>query len=358
MEPLDLPKKSVKAAILVDTNQPLVIGQINLPSVLEYGQVLVKIQFSGVCGSQLGEIAGVKGPDKYLPHLLGHEASGITQLCGPGVSLVKPGDHVVMHWRKGKGIQAPTPQYQWDGIKVNGGWVTTFNEYAVVSENRLTPISKNFDLETAALYGCAITTGFGAVFNDAKLHIGESIAVIGAGGTGLSVILGAKLSSAFPIIAIDKYQHKLDKAKEFGATHIINSTEEDIQERINTICEDNLPESGLDVVVDTTGIRSLRELAYELSNAQGRTILIGVPAIHHEKISIESLPLHFGKSITGSEGGNVNPSYDIPRLMQLQKNDYFNPRNMISHSYKLDGINDAIEDMKSGKVVRCSIDMT
>src|SRR2546425_5517426 len=127
----------MKAAVLVELNAPLVLADLEMPA-LDVGQVLVKIQCSGICGAQLGEISGVKGPDKFLPHLLGHEGGGVVLETGPGVTHVNPGDHVVMHWRKGAGIQSRTPQYRWNGRTVNAGWVTTFNERAVVSENRLT----------------------------------------------------------------------------------------------------------------------------------------------------------------------------------------------------------------------------
>jgi len=158
----------MKSAILVESKQPLVIANIELPDKLQFGQVLVKVYYSGICGAQINEIDALKGPDKFLPHLLGHEGSGIVEEIGEGVKTVKPGDHVVLHWRQSSGIQSSTAKYSWNGKKVNAGWVTTFNEKAIVSENRLTTISKNADLKTAALYGCAITSGFGAVNNDAK----------------------------------------------------------------------------------------------------------------------------------------------------------------------------------------------
>src|SRR5690348_7075385 len=129
----------MKAAVLVELNQPLILADLEVPA-LDVGQVLVDVRCSGICGAQLGEIAGVKGPDKFLPHLLGHEGGGVVLQVGPGVTHVKPGDHVVMHWRKGAGIHARTPQYGWDGRTVNAGWVTTFQERAIVSENRVTPI--------------------------------------------------------------------------------------------------------------------------------------------------------------------------------------------------------------------------
>ena len=153
----------MKAAILVESKQPLIVDDIDLPEHLNYGQILVKIHYSGICGAQINEIDAVKGPDKFLPHLLGHEASGEVLEIGPGVTRFRAGDKVVLHWRPSSGIQSPTPKYRWGTKTVNSGWVTTFNEQAVVSENRLTAIPDDFDMRMAPLFGCAITTAFGAL---------------------------------------------------------------------------------------------------------------------------------------------------------------------------------------------------
>ena len=163
---IDIPEFS-KAAILVEQNKPLIVDYVKLPRTLSVGQILVEIEVSGVCGSQIGEITGAKGPDKYLPHLMGHEGCGIVLEAGPGVSTVKKGDKVVLHWRKGCGIQAKNAVYQWRDKALNAGWVTTFNTHAVISENRCTKISNDFDSDLASLFGCAITTGFGVVDNNA-----------------------------------------------------------------------------------------------------------------------------------------------------------------------------------------------
>jgi hypothetical protein len=195
--------KTTLAAILTELRVPLIIDEIELPESLAAGQVMVEIRYSGICGSQLGEIDGAKGEDKYLPHLLGHEGSGHVLAIGPGVRHVAVGDTVVLHWRKGLGIESETPRYRWRGKPVNAGWVTTFNRHAVVSENRLTRIPAESDLKVAALYGCAITTGFGVVVNNAKLKIGESIVVYGAGGIGLNIVQAAHMVSANPVIAVD-----------------------------------------------------------------------------------------------------------------------------------------------------------
>ena len=183
----------MKAAILVKQKSPLIIDEVDLPSELKYGQVLIKVHYSGICGSQINEIGGEKGEDKFLPHLLGHEGSGIVERCGEGVSMIKSGDKVIMHWRKGDGIQSATPRYGWGKKQLNAGWVTTFNEYAVVSENRLTKLPEEFDLKIAPLYGCAIPTAYGVVHNDAQLKTGESISFFGSGGVGVALALMASL---------------------------------------------------------------------------------------------------------------------------------------------------------------------
>jgi S-(hydroxymethyl)glutathione dehydrogenase / alcohol dehydrogenase len=175
-----------KAAILVESRKPLVVDEIELPDALGVGQVLVKVLHSTICGAQINEIEAVKGPDKFLPHLLGHEASATVVDVGPGVVQVKPHDTVVLHWRPSLGIQSRTPAYRWRGAPLNAGWVTTFNEYAVVAENRMTVIPSDLDLKIAPLFGCAVTTAAGVINNDAKVKIGESVAIFGVGGVGQS----------------------------------------------------------------------------------------------------------------------------------------------------------------------------
>jgi len=345
--------KIMKAAILVHQKQPLKIDSVQLPDNLDYGQVLVKVMYSGICGSQLGEINGVKGEDHFLPHLLGHEGSGIVVKTGPGVRVVKPDDMVVMHWRKGAGIDAPVPEYQWKGKKLNAGFVTTFNEYAIVSENRVTPIPQDFPMDIAPLFGCAVTTGLGVINNNAKLKIGESILIFGAGGVGLNVIQGAAMVSGYPVIAVDIYDDKLKLAEKMGATHCINSSKENVSNAVHKITG----KQGTDVVVDNTGNTDVINLCYELTLPTGRTILVGVPK-KGDNISIYSLPLHFEKSITGSHGGESNPSVDIPKYIRLYQTGKLNLTDLITDRFKFDDINTAIEGTQKGMITgRCLIKM-
>lgn len=347
-----MPKK-MQAAILHELNKPLVVAEIDMPSTLAVGQVLVKVHYSGICGSQLGEIDGAKGEDKYLPHLLGHEASGTVIAVGAGVRHVKPDDKVVLHWRKGLGIEAETPRYTWEGRQVNAGWVTTLSDYAIVSENRVTPIPKNSDLAVAALFGCAVTTGFGIIENNAKVRIGESVVVYGAGGIGLNIVQAANLVSAYPIIAVDLHEDKLQLAKAMGATHVINASQVDAASALRDI----LPTKGLDVFIDNTGLPQMIELGYQLTHAQGRVILVGVPR-KGKHINIYSLPLHFGKALTGSHGGEALPHLDIARYLNLYEVGKIKLRELITDYFPLSEVNAAITAIRQGDVRgRCLVQL-
>ena len=344
--------RSMKAAILTELRKPLVVAEVELPKALDVGQVLVKVYCSGICGSQLGEIDGVKGEDKYLPHLLGHEGSGTVLAIGPGVRYVRPGDKVVLHWRKGLGIEAATPAYTWNGNKANAGWITTFNEYAIVSENRVTPIPADSDLEVAALFGCAVTTGFGVVLNNAQVKIGESVVVYGAGGVGLSIVQAAALVSAYPIIAVDLFDNRLALARSLGASHVINANREDARAAIAAAAP-----SGVDVFIDNTGIPSVIETGYEMTKSRGRVTLVGVPR-KGDHVSVFSLPLHFGKVLKGSHGGEAQPHEDIPRYDSLFRAGRLKLRELITDRFPLGHINQAIVQMRSGEVSgRCIVQM-
>jgi S-(hydroxymethyl)glutathione dehydrogenase/alcohol dehydrogenase len=337
--------RTTKAAILVEQHRPLVVDEVGLPDDLAAGQVLVHVHYSGICGSQLGEIDGAKGPDPFLPHLLGHEAGATVVETGPGVRHVRAGDRVVVHWRKAAGIESATPAYRWRDTRLHAGWATTFNEYAVVSENRCTPIPPDFDLGLAALFGCPVTTGLGVVSNDAKLRIGESIVVLGTGGVGLSVVQGAAMVSAFPIVAYDRYENRLALARKLGATHTIRSGDGDLTGQVRDI----VGAAGADVVVEHTGNTDMIRLAYELTQPQGRTMLVGVPHAG-QSAAIHTLPLHFGKVLTGSYGGASRPEIDIPRYIRLYRAGRLDLDALITDRFWLDDINAAIDGMRNGTV--------
>lgn len=338
--------KTAKAAILVESRKPLIVDDITFPDALDAGQVLVKVLYTSICGAQINEIAAVKGPDKFLPHLLGHEASAEVIEIGPGVMHVKPGDTVVLHWRPSQGIQARPASYKWQGEKLNAGWVTTFCEYAVISENRMTVIPADYDLKIAPLYGCAITTAAGVVNNDAHVKIGESVVVFGIGGVGLNLVQFAALAGAYPIVAVDLIDHKLEMAKTRGASHTINSSKvENLAEEIRKI----VGAKGPDKVLESTGVKSVIEMAYDLTHADGTIVLVGVP---NEKVSIYTLPIHFNKILTGSHGGDAKPDIDIPRIIRLNKAGKVSFEGIITHEFPLGEINKALDLVRSGTAGR------
>lgn len=336
------------AAILVEQRKPLVLDEVELP-VLGYGQVLVEVKASRICGSQLGEIDGVKGLDNYLPHLLGHEGGGIVLEIGPEVSQVKPGDHVVLHWRPGAGIQARPATYRLGSKTINAGNITTFQALTVVSENRITRIPSNVDFETAALLADTITTGFGAVTRDAEIRLGQSVVVIGVGGIGLGTVLGAFLAGAHPVIAADIHDHKLAKARQYGAHYHVNTQQENLVDAVHRILG-----GPADVVFDVTGNPMVIEQAWRVTGPKGRLVLVGVMK-HDQHFSLNTLPLHYGKVLTGSEGGSSVPQTDIPRYLRMIRDGRFDPRGMISHRCMLDHVNEAIATMRSGESIHTMI---
>lgn len=292
----------------------------------------------------------MKGLDKYLPHLLGHEAGAIVLEAGPEVTHVKSGDRVVCHWRPGAGIDAGGSVYDWKGKKVNAGPITTFQKYAVISENRLTQVPQETDFELCCLLADTFTTGFGIIKNDAKVKAGESVVIFGVGGIGLGVVLGAKLAGANPIIGVDLYDHKLEKAVGFGLTYRINDSKDDSAQKIKEIL------GGLaDVTVEGTGNPRTIEMAYDLTKMRGgRCILFGVMP-SEQKVCIHTLPLHFGRILKGSEGGQSKPEVDIPEILGRLAQEKLDVGGFVSHRGLLGDLPGVIEEMRQGKVIHSVI---
>jgi Zn-dependent alcohol dehydrogenase len=341
------------AAILQNSNTNLLIEEIQLPKELLTGQVLVEVIASGLCGAQINEIEAVKGPDKFLPHLLGHEGFARVIQVGPGVTTVKPGDQVVMHWRPGSGIQSSPPIYRWQGKQLNAGWVTTLNKHAVVSENRITQIPlSNYDKNLIPLLGCALTTSLGVLENDAKIGFRDSLLIFGAGGVGLLLIKLAKLIGVSDITVVDIHPEKLVKAGELGASNtIVFQDKNETLATLQALYGKSLPS----VAIDTTGHTDAIEICYEVSSSDARVILVGVPKAGN-KASIYTLPLHFGKLLKGSEGGQSKPDKDIPFLLQLISGGHLNFEDYPTHNFLLSNVNQAISQLKSGTIGRMIID--
>lgn len=332
-----------KAAILEQNNKPLVVDEVIFEGPLDVGQVLIRIHYSGICGKQIEEIRGSSGHDPYLPHMLGHEGAGVVVDVGPGVRKVAVGDRVVLHWMKGSGIDAVPPLYIRGGKRINAGWVTTFNEYGVISENRVTPILKEFDLMAAALMGCAVTTGVGVILNDANLKPGDSVAVFGCGGVGLAAIQGAVLQRGDPIIAVDKNLDSLKQAIRFGANKVIDSGSSNVLAEIREITAGR----GVKYVIVATGDTQIIEVAVESSSIPGTVFFVGVPP-RGAKISVDAFNIHMKRTITGSCGGSTFPDNDIPRYLRLNQEGLLKLKELISKVISLDNINEGTDFMMTG----------
>jgi S-(hydroxymethyl)glutathione dehydrogenase/alcohol dehydrogenase len=346
--------RKTTAAVLADTDKNLIIDEIQLPEQLTFGQVLIEVHSSGICGAQINEIKAIKGPDKFLPHLLGHEGYGKVIEIGQGVTTVKPHDLVVMHWRPGSGIQSFQPNYLWRGKQLNAGWVTTFNKHAVVSENRITKISRlNNDKTIMPLLGCALTTALGILENEAQISLRDSLLIFGAGGVGLLIVKLAKLFGVTDITVVDIYESKLVKARELGASNtLLFQNKNKSLKQLYTIFTNGLPS----IAIDTTGNTNAIEICYEVSSPNARVILVGVPKVG-DNASIHTLPLHFGKVIKGSEGGKSNPERDVPFLMDLISAGKLDFHDFPRVVFPLAKVNEAISSIISGANGRMILDL-
>jgi S-(hydroxymethyl)glutathione dehydrogenase / alcohol dehydrogenase len=255
---------------------------------------------------------------------------------------------VILHWRPSEGIAARGAVYGWresdkPGItSVQSGPMACFAEQCIVSENRLTLLPDGIDERVAPLFGCALTTAYGVVTRDADIKPGQSVLIFGAGGVGLAIVQMAALVSAYPIHVVDPVEAKRTEAAKRGADGLLLFWTDGTDK--------------YDVVIDTTGRSEVIEQAYELTKPHGRTILVGVPR-HDDPITIHSLPLHFGKVLTGSHGGDSKPHEDIPRLAALVRAGLLNLDGLVTHEFPLEQVNEALDVVRSGQAGRVLLRM-
>lgn len=338
----------LKAAVLFECGKPLnVIDGLEIPQPNK-GQVLVLLSYSGVCHSQIMEIKGARGPDNYLPHLLGHEGSGKVLAVGEGVTKVTPGDEVILGWIKGSGLDVAGPKYRWNGGYINAGAITTFNTHAIVSENRCVKVPPGMPLEIAALLGCAVPTGAGMIFNELNPELGSSLAVFGIGGIGSIALMAAKAKGCHPIIAIDVEHKKLDAASRLGATNTINANEENVLATITSLTNGR----GLDFAVDAAGKVSTIEQAFKSLRFGGGKCVFASHPPKGEMIALDPHDLISGKQIKGSWGGGCCPDRDSILFADLYMKGKLDLNSIITNYYSLDEINYAVDDLASGKVLR------
>lgn len=343
------------AAVLTQTDQPLeIISDIAL-ALPQRGQILVKLAYSGVCHSQLMEVRGRRGPDAYLPHLLGHEGSAKVVAIGEGVTKVGSGDLVVLGWIKGSGLDGGGVRYECACLEqpINAGGVTTFNEYALVSENRVVPLPPGIPLDIAVLFGCAVPTGAGIVTNDIKPAAGSTVAVFGLGGIGMSALMATMLFDCAKVIAVDVSEDKLALSRSFGATDSINAKETDPVAAIRALTNG----AGVDYAIEASGQAEVIEQAFASVRRGGGTCVFASHPAHGTRIAIDPYELICGKQIRGSWGGSSNPDRDIPMFAKLYLEGKLPLEKLLTHRYRLDQINQALDDMEQHRVGRPLIEI-
>jgi len=323
------------AAVLAKPNAPLELREISWLQP-EYGQVYVKILATGICGAQLQEIRGEKG--SYFPRLLGHEAAAIVERVGSGVTKVAAGDLCVAHWRKGAGVESQSPRFRMGSQEHTAGQITTFSECSVISENRLTKVPSSTPVELCSLLGCALSTAFGTIENEANVKFGERVLIIGCGGLGLSLVLAARLRGAL-VYVDDIACEKVRTAISMGAKHVTESED-------------------FDVVIDTSGNEDAIAGGLFSMAASGRFVMVGQPR-PRASITIQNARHLFegeGKSICATQGGSFNPSQDVTRYVALHQLGYFDTKALITHRSPLSKINDALDLVRNGHAGRVLIE--
>lgn len=372
----------VRAAVLeaigaerpFDESRPLSVEELDLEGPGP-GEVLVKVVAAGLCHSDLSVIDGNR--PRPTPMALGHEASGIVQEVGPNVSLVAPGDHVVMVFVPSCGQCLPCAQGRpalcEPGAAANGVGtllsgarrlshggapvhhhlgVSAFAEYATVSQQSVIKIDPEFDLVQAALFGCAVLTGVGAVVNTGNVKPGMSTAVVGLGGVGLCSLLGALVSGARQIIAIDLADDKLALARELGATHTVNAADPAAVDEVKAISS-----GGVDMAFELAGSVRALELAYNVTTRGGTTVTAGLPHPEH-KLGIPAVSLVAEeRTLQGSYIGTCVPRRDLPRYMDLYTQGKLPVDRLLSDVLTLEEINLGFERLAAGHAIRQVIRM-
>ncbi|MFQ5897386.1 MAG: zinc-binding dehydrogenase [Candidatus Methylomirabilia bacterium] len=360
----------MKAAILRERNSSLVVDEVQLEPP-KTNEVLVRIVASGVCHSDLSVIDGTL--PLPTPIVLGHEGAGVVEAVGPNVASMKPGDHVVLSWRPACGGCADcrggepylcdlASQMSLAGAMLDGTrrlrWkdqelfhmtqTASMAEYAVVPESGAIPVDHDIPLDRAALVGCAVTTGVGAVFNTARVEPGASVAVFGAGGVGCSVVQGARIAGADPIIAVDLVDSKLEAARRLGATHTVNAKGGDAAREIRTLTGGR----GSDYAFEAIGNPEVVSHAFDAVRRGGKVIVIGI-ASPAAQIAVPHLILVLQeKAVLGSCYGSARPQLDMPMLLRLYKAGKLKLDEMVTRTYPLEEVNRAFEDLKSGANLR------
>lgn len=359
-----------KAAIVYEYKKPMVVDEIELEGPREK-EVLVQFKAAGLCHTDLSIINGVirMPPPPCIP---GHEGTGIVQEVGPGVTRVKPGDHVILMWvpicgecyycLRGQPYLCVNRDKGRSGVMLDGTCrlkkgnqyirkmvgIGSFSEYNVVNEESVLPIDPDIPFDVASIVGCAVITGVGAVLNTAKVKQGSSVAIVGVGGVGLNVVQGSVLANATKIIAIDILDNKLAFAKQLGATHVINASKEDPVEKVKEITGG----IGVDYAFEALGRSETVLTTFKLIRRGGRAVIVGISDMDDKlTLPVYEIPL-LEKSILGCYYGSANVKVELITLLDLYKTGRLKLDQLITNRYSLEQINKGFEDMESGKNAR------
>lgn len=358
----------MKAAVLTEILKPLEILDLDQEGP-RAGEARVKVMATGVCMSDWHMMNG-DWPAK-LPMVPGHEAAGIVEEVGPGPSPVRPGDHVIFSFQShcghcrycfsGRSIlcvgHAKVPGFllpdgstrmSLDGQPVGQmARVGTFREEVVCSTENLVPVRRDLPWAVAALIGCSVATGIGAVIRHARVEPGATVMVVGCGGVGLNVVQGARLAGAGRIIAVDILPNKLDYARGFGATDVINAKTENVVKTVK-----GLTGLGVDYAFDAIGSEQTVLQIVDCIAPGGRAVMVGIPPVS-VKAAISPASMVFQeKSLTGSFYGSIQPDRDFPMLADLYMTKKIDLDPLISRTYRLHEINEGFDQLRQGSVAR------
>jgi S-(hydroxymethyl)glutathione dehydrogenase/alcohol dehydrogenase len=354
----------MKAAVLHAANAPLTIEDISIAKP-KRREVVIRTAFAGLCHSDLHFMEGLY-PAPF-PAVLGHESAGVIEEVGEDVTYVKPGDHVVtcLSVFCGECSQCVTGhpnlcentevkmrpgqarRLSWKGQPVNQMFnLSSFAEQLLVHEHAVVKIDKDIPLDRAALVGCGVMTGVGAVFNAARVEPGSTVAVIGCGGVGLSAVNGAAMAGASRIIAIDTKANKLDKAREVGATDVINASNADPVEQVM-----EMTGGGVHYSFEALGTKRTAEQSFEMLRRGGTATIIGLIPVG-TKIELHGVDFLDDRKIQGTAMGGNRFRVDMPRLLTLWRQGKLKIDTMITGHIRLDQINEGFAAMKTGNPVR------
>jgi S-(hydroxymethyl)glutathione dehydrogenase/alcohol dehydrogenase len=327
--------------VLTKLNKPLKQYRLKIPK-LKNGQFLIQIIYTGFCSSQFGEIIGIKGYDRYLPHCLGHEAIGKV-IKKKSKKKILPGDHVVLHWMKSSGNDSEKINYYTEKNKIiNSGMITTFSDYVVVSENRLTKINfKKEDFVYLSVMGCSLPVGISTIEKIIKPKKNDNILLIGSGAIGLPIIHYCKIKNV-KIDAIEIRNKSVHLAKLFGCRQVFRDS-------TNKKLISNLKNSLYDHVIDTSGNSDLLNFILKIIKPKANICLIGV-AKKGKKIKFDPIKINYGIKIIGSYGGDFNPDKDLKKYFNFLKKTNFNFSLYIEKVYKFEKMNKLIFDYKNKKI--------